>query len=115
MYRGTNSAPSSVGHRRNVNRVLVKFQVTWRRSELSRNWIQVASAISAVVLSGCASSVTGRLQFVPVNVATGNSQAQDEAQCRKEFHEYRTGINSNWFSNRVYVDCMIAKGYEEAE
>jgi hypothetical protein len=66
------------------------------------------------LLYGCsASAMISQLKFEPVNPKPGNTQVQDEAQCRKEFNQYRTGINSNWLSDEIYKDCMIAKGYKE--
>jgi len=65
------------------------------------------------LLYGCASAMINQSKFEPVNPEPGHTQVQDEAQCRREFHQYRTGINSNWLSDAVYKDCMIAKGYKE--
>ena len=68
------------------------------------------------LLQGCsASSMISQLKFEPVNSEIGHTQAQDEAQCRRDFHQYRTGINSNWLSDEVYKDCMISKGYKILE
>jgi len=63
----------------------------------------------------CSCATTDNLKFIPVNVTSGNTQAQDEAGCRNELQQYRTGINSNWFSNQVYKDCMIMKGYVQGK
>jgi hypothetical protein len=73
-------------------------------------------AMVGLLFSGCAASTAfKKYEWVPMSVNTGNTQAQDEAECRMRFHEYRTGINSNWASGQVYYDCMEAKGYVKKE